>query len=130
VDTRRGFFKSLLAFIGLAALPIRSAWAKDLAVPLDKAPKLKKTGGWTVLKVKDHSILFVRNAQDSVRALDSACTHKQCQMGYNPGSRQIECPCHGSSFDLGGKVLRGPAKTPLKSYPAKLSGDRVIVTVD
>ena len=130
MDTRRGFFKSLLAVIGLAALHIRPARAKDLAVPLDKAPKLKKTGGWTVLKVKDHSILFVRDAEDSVRALDSACTHKQCQMGYNPGSQHIECPCHGSSFDLTGKVLMGPAKNPLKKYPAKLSGGRVIVTID
>jgi len=130
LDTRRGFFKSLLAFLGLAALPIRSARAKDLAVPLNKAPKLKKTGGWTVLKVKDHSILFVRDAQDSVRALASACTHKQCQMSYNPDSKHIECPCHGSRFDLGGKVLKGPAETPLKQYPAKLSGESIIVTID
>jgi cytochrome b6-f complex iron-sulfur subunit len=130
LDTRRGFFKSLLSVLGLAALPIRSARAKSLAVPLEKAPKLKKVGGWTVLKIKDHSILFVRDAKDSVRALSSACTHMQCQMSYNADSQHIECPCHGSSFDLTGKVLKTPAKNPLRNYPAKLSGGRVIVTVD
>ena len=130
MDTRRGFLKSLLVFLGLLGLPIGSARAKDLAVPLKKAPKLKKVGGWTVLKIKDHSILFVRDAQDSIRALSSACTHKQCQTAYSPDSHEIECPCHGSAFDLTGKVLKGPADTPLKKYPAKLSKGRVIVTVD
>lgn len=130
MNTRRGFFKSLLVFLGLFALPIRSARAKKLAVPLEKAPKLKKVGGWVVLEVKDHSILFVRDTQESVRALNSACTHRQCKVGYNPGKHRVECGCHGSNFDLTGKVLRGPAGTPLKKYPAELSGGSVIVTID
>ena len=130
MDTRRGFFKNLLALLGLAALPIRSARAQDLAIPLKKAPKLEKAGGWTVLKVKGHSILFVRDAPKSIRALSATCTHRGCQTGYNPDAQRIECPCHGSRFDLTGKVQRGPAKNPLKTYSAKLSGGSIIVTVD
>jgi cytochrome b6-f complex iron-sulfur subunit len=128
--SRRGFFKSLLAVLGLVGLPIRSAWAKKQAIPLEKAPKLKKVGGWTVLKVDGDSILFVRDAGESVRAMSSVCTHRQCQVSYNPGSKRVECGCHGSVYDLTGKVLKGPALKPLKSYTAKLSGGSVIVALD
>jgi cytochrome b6-f complex iron-sulfur subunit len=128
--SRRGFFKRLLAFLGLAALPARSAWAKKSAILLDKVPKLKKIGGWAVLKVKGDSILLVRDSEKSVRALSSVCTHRQCQVGYNPKKKRVECGCHGSAFDLFGEVLDGPASKPLRNYPAELSGDRVVITVD
>ena len=128
--SRRGFFRSLLAVLGLVIMPVRSVWAKEQAIPLDKAPKLKKVGGWVVLKVKGDSILFVRDAEGSVRALSSVCTHMKCQVGYNPAKKRVECDCHGSIFDLTGKVQKGPAPKPLKSYPAKLSGGSVIVTLD
>jgi cytochrome b6-f complex iron-sulfur subunit len=128
--SRRGFSRRLLAVLGLVLLPVRSAWAKKSAIPLDKAPKLKKIGGWMVVKIKDDSILLIRDSEKSVRALSSVCTHKGCQVDYSPKKKRVECGCHGSVFDLYGKVLGGPAPKPLRNYPAELSGGRVIITVD
>lgn len=42
-------------------------------------------------------------------ALDDRCSHLGCRANWNPNRRLFECPCHGSEFDIEGKVVRGPA---------------------
>lgn len=37
------------------------------------------------------------------------CPHMKCGLRYNPYEETWDCPCHGSRFDLDGKLLRGPA---------------------
>jgi Rieske Fe-S protein len=129
--SRRSFFKRVFSTtLGIVILPLSSVGAKKVAIRLDKAAKLKKVGGWTVLKVKGHKIIFVRDSDESVRALSAVCTHKQCLLGYNKNSKRIECGCHKSNYDLSGKVLKGPAPKALKAYPAELSKERVIISVD
>jgi cytochrome b6-f complex iron-sulfur subunit len=121
--------RRFLAATGLLLLP-KAAWAKKIAIPLNKVEKLKKVGGWTILKIKKKQIIFIRDAQDSIRALSPVCTHKKCLVGYNPDAKKIECSCHRSTYDLTGKVLDGPAPKPLPSYPAELSQDRIIIKID
>jgi Rieske Fe-S protein len=82
-----------------------------------------------VLKIKDMSKLFVRDSETSIRALDPVCTHLGCIVAYNNQAKSIDCPCHGSKFDLDGKVVHGPAAKPLKTYEASISGDRILVEV-
>lgn len=45
------------------------------------------------------------------RALGLSCPHLGCTVTVAPDG--IVCPCHGSAFDLSGKVLKGPADRPL-----------------
>lgn len=129
---RRSFFKTLiLSALGLGAvLRGRVAFsAKKLAVPLDKVPDLRKVGGSVIIKLKGEKVLFIRDAKDSVRAVNPVCTHQECLVGYAPEKGKIACSCHGSHFELSGKVLNGPATAPLKAYPAKLEKDRIIITI-
>lgn len=135
---RRGFLAS--AVLGLGTLVWRlpgRAWAasarlRKLAVRLDAAPALRTVGGWAVLKVKGRELLFVRRAEAELRVLDAICTHEHCGLAYAAERGRIECTCHGSAFDLEGKVLAGPAPTPLTAYPARLDlgRDRVIVSLE
>jgi cytochrome b6-f complex iron-sulfur subunit len=128
---RREFLQSAGLTAGtIALLPVSRAMAKKLAIPLNKADKLKTVDGSAVLMVKDNLILFVRDSVTSIKALSPVCTHQKCTVAYNPNQKRIECACHGSSFDLNGKVLKGPATTPLRTYAAVLDGDRIVVTVD
>jgi nitrite reductase/ring-hydroxylating ferredoxin subunit len=130
--SRRTFLK-VVAFIqaGLVMWPGARAYAeaKKIALPLDKVDKLKTVGGWTVLKVKDYKILFIRDGNNSVKALEADCTHQKCQVHYDPDKKNIQCECHNSAFDLTGKVLRPPATKALKSYNAKIEGDKIIIEV-
>jgi Rieske Fe-S protein len=55
-----------------------------------------------------------RSARDYV-ALSMMCTHEGCPV-KPPVGGIIKCPCHGSQYDLDGKVLQGPAQFPLARY--------------
>lgn len=41
------------------------------------------------------------------------CTHMGCALRWNPDERTWDCPCHGSKYTEGGKVLENPAKKDL-----------------
>lgn len=57
--------------------------------------------------------------------LSPICTHLACMV--NVEGAQLLCPCHGSTFDREGRVLRGPAERPLARFPATLSADGELV---
>lgn len=54
-------------------------------------------------------------------ALSPICTHQGCTVGVQ-GARLV-CPCHGSTYDRRGRVLRGPAPSPLRSFPVETEPD-------
>ncbi|MDT8341243.1 MAG: Rieske (2Fe-2S) protein [Longimicrobiales bacterium] len=58
-------------------------------------------------------------------ALSSRCTHRGCQV--EPEGSRLVCPCHGSVYDLEGRVLEGPAERPLAAVSARIDGDDVVL---
>ncbi|HEX8305215.1 MAG TPA: Rieske 2Fe-2S domain-containing protein [Jatrophihabitans sp.] len=69
-------------------------------------------------------IIIVRTAATTVEAYSAICTHEGCTV--KPAGKELDCPCHGSVFDLKGAVLNGPAQRPLKAVKVALSGDNVV----
>ncbi len=60
--------------------------------------------GWIVrgAKTAGKTVVFAVN-----------CPHLGCAVGFDKGRDIFLCPCHGSEFNLEGKVLKGPAVAPL-----------------
>jgi ubiquinol-cytochrome c reductase iron-sulfur subunit len=67
------------------------------------------------------------------------CTHLGCVPTYRPDPGSVNdtwpggffCPCHGSSFDLAGRVFKGvPAPTNLEIPPYQYLSDTVILIGD
>lgn len=64
-----------------------------------------------------HPQLLVNAFETTVSMLTPTrprCPHLGCALKWNKYERSWDCPCHGSRFDKGGKVLEGPANGDLK----------------
>lgn len=64
-------------------------------------------------------LIVWRTAADRFGAAAITCTHRGCEVVYNPQDARLDCPCHGSRFGPDGRVLRGPARTPLAAHPVR-----------
>jgi Rieske Fe-S protein len=54
-----------------------------------------------------------RDESGTLHAVSLRCTHLGCLLRFNSAERSWDCPCHGSRFDVDGRVLEGPATRPL-----------------
>lgn len=79
-----------------------------------------------------------RALKDEFLVMVGLCTHLGCSPKYLPEVKPMEfdsnwqggyhCPCHGSKFDLAGRVYKGvPAPTNLEVPPYSYEGDSVII---
>jgi len=73
-------------------------------------------------------ILVIRQSSSSYTALSMLCTHAGCQVNP-PSGGSIYCGCHGSTFDLHGNVIGGPAGSPLTNYQVTLNAAAKTITV-
>jgi Rieske Fe-S protein len=69
-----------------------------------------------IVSVDGEKVAAYRDEAGSVHAVSPTCTHLYCQVKWNSAERSWDCPCHGSRFDVRGRVLEGPAVDDL---PAK-----------
>ena len=60
---------------------------------------------------------FVIRRGDKLLALSAICTHRKCTLAAEPDCF-FYCQCHGSTFDPGGHVTKGPAKRDLPMLAA------------
>ncbi len=102
-----------------------------ITFPLARFPELGTVGGSVLGRPGGLSdkLIIVRTTIDTVIALSSICTHKECDIGYVAEFTQMYCDCHGSEFALDGSVITGPARRPVKRYDVAFDGTTVVVTV-
>lgn len=65
--------------------------------------------------------LFVLHDEQGFGVMAAICTHLGCVV--TPAEEGFDCPCHGSKFARNGKVLKGPAPSPLAWYQLSLAPD-------
>jgi cytochrome b6-f complex iron-sulfur subunit len=46
------------------------------------------------------------NDRGRISAVSGVCTHLGCLLRPNPSDRSLDCPCHSTSFDWSGRVVR------------------------
>ena len=77
-----------------------------------------------------------RALKEEYLVLVGICTHLGCSPKHRPGVGEIDanwlggffCPCHGSKFDLAGRVYKGvPAPSNLEVPPYHYESDSVLV---
>jgi Rieske Fe-S protein len=63
------------------------------------------------------SVLIHHESGGSYEAYSMKCRHKGCNVDPPDAKNVLTCPCHGSQYDLSGKVIQGPAHDNLRAYP-------------
>ena len=66
-------------------------------------------------RFRDQGFFVVRQG-GTLFAVSAICTHRKCKLTAEPNCSFL-CPCHGSMFDPGGRVMQGPAKRDLPVFP-------------
>ncbi|MEU0395657.1 FAD-dependent oxidoreductase [Streptomyces sp. NPDC006208] len=56
-----------------------------------------------------------RDTSGALHRVSARCTHLGCVVHFDEAESAWECPCHGSRFDVDGRVLHGPAVRSLEA---------------
>jgi 3-phenylpropionate/trans-cinnamate dioxygenase ferredoxin subunit len=91
-----------------------------------------KSGEARRFDVGGHRIALVR-IEDDFYALGDRCSHEDYSLSEGEvwvDERELECPRHGSTFDLRtGEPCSLPATTPVPAYEVEVDGDQVAVVL-
>jgi Rieske Fe-S protein len=100
-----------------AAPPAKPSEAKadELVLKMEQNEGLAKVGGSQIVKGEEE-IIVARTDASSFAACSARCPHKNALLEYSHEAKQFVCPLHESRFALDGKIVKGPAKRPLKNY--------------
>jgi len=138
--TRRSFIRAFGALAGLVGVGVLLGSVK-LPAPVQQGTKVSTTtavtsGAGSIANVNllrvgtpvyfdypaGYPNALVKNSDGSLTAVSMLCTHVCCQCNYDATSKVYYCPCHGSVFDLAGRVINGPASTDLPTIQLKVDG--------
>jgi 3-phenylpropionate/trans-cinnamate dioxygenase ferredoxin component len=99
--------------------------AKTADIPVGEARKF----------VADRIEIAVANlGEGRFYAVDDVCSHAEASLSegeVDVDDETIECPRHGSVFDLtSGKPKSLPATVPVLTFPVKVEGDTILIELE
>lgn len=97
-----------------------SAAAKPAGDVITKTADVPVGGGVIVGEV-----VVTQPAAGDFKGFSSKCTHMGCTVN-KVADGTIDCPCHGSKFNLDGSVANGPATAPLETMAIAVKGDSIV----
>ncbi len=64
-----------------------------------------------IVTVDGRKFACYRDEEGKLHKISARCPHMGCELSWNPDEKSWDCPCHGSRFDVDGKLLDNPSKT-------------------
>ena len=76
--------------------------------------------------------IAIFNLDGEYHAIGDTCSHEEASLSEGDVFGDVvECPLHGAEFDIKtGKNLTLPAVVPVPSYPVKIEGDAILVSLN
>ena len=87
---------------------------------------MKEKDGWMETQAVK-AVWAIRQPDDQVTVFSPICPHLGCGFRWSQQEKQFQCPCHGSVYDVNGKVLAGPAPRSLDVLPSKIEDGKLKV---
>jgi glycine/D-amino acid oxidase-like deaminating enzyme/nitrite reductase/ring-hydroxylating ferredoxin subunit len=72
-----------------------------------------RPGEGKVVAQDGKKLAVYRDASGELTIRSAICPHLKCVVRFNAAERSWDCPCHGSRFDVQGRVIDGPALSDL-----------------
>ncbi len=94
-------------------------------IPVQLNFQESRLDGWRLETEKKTAWVVKEPSNNQIVAFGPQCTHLGCAYHWEMASGKFMCPCHGSYFDIEGKVLDGPAPRPLDRYLTKIENNRL-----
>jgi cytochrome b6-f complex iron-sulfur subunit len=95
--------------------------------PVGSVSELDKNGYLLSKRSPVGPVLLVRASAKNLVAVNPTCTHRGCTVAWVAQQNKFYCPCHSAEYAPDGKVIKGPATRPLKTYAAKIENDSILV---
>jgi glycine/D-amino acid oxidase-like deaminating enzyme/nitrite reductase/ring-hydroxylating ferredoxin subunit len=76
-------------------------------------------GTGAVIRRGAKKVAVYKDEHGTIHQRSAICTHLYCIVDWNSMEKTWDCPCHGSRFDPYGKVINGPAITPLPAVESE-----------
>jgi 3-phenylpropionate/trans-cinnamate dioxygenase ferredoxin subunit len=97
------------------------------------ADELPAEGEAKRFPVDGRLVALVNLGDEGLRAIDAICSHAHYYLDegeVDPDFETVECPKHGSTFDLNsGKPRSLPATTPVDVFPVTTEDDDIYIEV-
>jgi Rieske Fe-S protein len=98
---------------GAPAAPAANVIAKTADVPVGSGVIVDK-------------VVVTQPSAGVFKGFSAKCTHAGCTLN-KVADGTIDCPCHGSKFNLDGSVASGPATKPLDVENVTVQGDSIVL---
>ena len=119
-DSKRAALKQAAPGLVKAGAGFAKSLLTGRVLPSDlKGVEHVTAGSGDVVSIDGHKAAAFRDEDGEVHAVSPICTHRGCQVQFNNAERTWDCPCHGSRFDVDGKVVHGPAVRDLAPLDEK-----------
>ncbi len=88
-------------------------------------------GKTKIIQVRKKEVVLC-NVDGIYYCIDNVCTHDEGPLGEGELiGENIECPRHGAQFNVKtGAVVAMPAVVPISTYPVRVIGDQVVLTLE
>jgi nitrite reductase/ring-hydroxylating ferredoxin subunit len=106
---------------------IGASFNGGVTLVIDASSPLAATGGLAIVVTAAVDFLVARTSATTFSAVSAACTHAACTVSTFTGQTYV-CPCHGSEFDVNGRVVAGPAVNPLTTFKTSFVGNVLTIT--
>ena len=87
--------------------------SRRLLSPGRISPEALPVGHGGIVEIDGEKLGAYRDETGELHVVSVKCPHLGCQLEWNPADHSWDCPCHGSRFDIHGRLLNGPATSDL-----------------
>jgi Rieske Fe-S protein len=100
-----------------------------LALSINDFPMLQDVGGSIIGEADGLGRVAIVRTDAGIICTSATCTHMECPLRYNSLNETLDCSCHGSTFELDGSVITGPATKAVKVYSVTFDGTMIVIQV-